>query len=346
MAKKTTLISLDIGSRELKAVAGTLTDGKLKVAAMKTVSMPPDIYNNGLILDETELRKVLSELLRSLKFKTKNVAVAFESNDVIKREILVPAVAAGDLSDLVRYEITDYLPIDIDSYVMQHRVIGTAEDGKQRVMVAAIPDSTVGGFFRLISAAGFSPMLMDLKSNGIETLVSKSGQFLDGNYAFIDIGARFLNVLLFENGKFVFNRIISMGMQIFDAPLAKLAGSSILHEFGLTGMWLAYRSGGLVDRDMSMEHRYALDEVVLCMDQLLDEIDKVFKFYISREPRSAIHRIRIFGGGALVHSMNDVFERKFEIHTSVLELSDFVTVTPAHENALYINAASIMLGGL
>lgn len=364
--KKRAFASLDIGSSYLKAVSGVAQDGRLKITGKAIMPNIPGVYTNGAINDKSKLAGIVEELLHNLKHRNKDVAVTFESNEIIKRIIEIPSVQESDIGDLVKFEITEFLPINIDDYIMQNNIIGAAPGDKLKVSVVAIPETIVSEHFEMLKLAGCRPVLMDIHSTGIEAMLSGSGN-IHGNNLIVDIGNNTTNVSVFEAGRFEFNRMIAAGIGVFDVPVEKIAhvgdqqamdridmnaGKTIRayepespDAMSIPEIWDSYRYGELAAVEMEEGKRDLIEEIVLIMDNLLDEIDKIMKYYLNRAVQNRIDEIIIYGGGSVMRGMADVFAKKFGKPVKILNLAEYVTVPENADNPLFINAAATMIGG-
>lgn len=339
------MISLDIGSASIKGVYGRVRNGNIKVFRTATVDMPKGCYQGGIISDSHEFERSLQSVIGKLQPRTKDVAVAFESSEIIKRELVIPKVAPEDISDLVSYEITNYLPIDISNYVMQHKVVKTMDDGRLEVRVFAVPQGIARGLFNAIKNIGYNPYKMELSTNGLQQILE--GEF--ENTAIVDIGAGHTNIAIFEKGVFEFNRLVNVGLKIFENPLKKLSRShndtleSLLRETDIAQIWNDYRFGYLASREMTEEKRVVVEEIVLAMDHLLDEIDKVVQFHLKRDSERRIDSIRLCGGGSLINGMVIAVERKLSIPTSLLTIPNVGDIEKVQD---FVNAIAIMPGDM
>lgn len=348
--KKRSLISVDIGSSAVKAVYGIVSGDKLRIISKNSMAMPAGVYSNGTVLDQIGLSKILSELFKSIKARTKNIAVAYVSSEVIKRELQIPKVSDGDIEDLIKYEITEFLPINIDDYVMQHKINGETEDGSLRASVVAVPKLSAETLFETIKDIGYNPVLMDIHSSSLENMVMASDNLKDSNYALVDLGHNMINVSVFEKGKFIFNRIINHGLSTFNQILDKLKEIEDPNRYKFNDIalipeiWDAYRFGGLANINLGSEIRYVVEDIVLNLDAVLDEIDKIIKYYNNRNSGNNVEKILLYGGGSQLNEVAEMFMKKFENPTTILELGDYVEIPPAKENSLYVNAVSVMIG--
>lgn len=347
--KRKHIISLDVGHKSIKAVEGQVAkDGRIKIFSKASIDLPEGCFENGIINNRQMFAQSLGEVLKKIHASTKDVVLSFESTEVIKRNLVVPKVSDEDLADLVRYEITEYLPIDINNYVMQHKRLGTLEENKVEVQVVAVPQTIVNDIHEVIKELGYNPIGMDLHTNGLETLVSRTERYKEGTVAFVDIGYKYTNIIIFQHGKFVFNRLVGIGVNIFDPAMRSVVddddnvvGDPVSVRIG--EIWKQYRYGDLSLMQMDDEERIFIDEIVNTMDMLLDEIDKVVKYYNNREMGNRIDVYRLYGYGGLIPGMADALSTRFDCPVENLQVEEFAEILPAPENPLFFKAITALL---
>lgn len=319
-----------------------MKDGRANITKAIIVDIPVNCYENGTIKNQLEFASWLKDIFKKLDSKTKDIVVSYDGSEVIKREIVIPRVNAEDIDDLVSYEITNYLPIDITNYIMQNKVIRSVEEGKLEVRVNAVPVSVAQELFNAVKDSGYNPVRLELSTNGIENLYKNSSQ----NIAVIDMGSNNSNVTIVENGNYVFNRLTNVGTGIFDASLSKMMDDGdtlekMRNEIKVAEIWQRYRSGELSAVEMPNEDRNFMDGVVLEMDEFLDEIDKVVQFYLKREAGAHLDQIHIYGGGSTMPSMAAAVQQRLGIPASVLNIPGMQHIG---KSELFVNAITAITG--
>ncbi len=378
MARKKQIISLDIGSSHIKAVAGTAKESGIDVVSSAIETIPKGCYSNGVIKDSRVFEDAVRNVIQQLGVRTKNVVISYESSEIIKRQFVIPKVGKDDVEDVLAYEITNHLPIDIDSYILQHRVLEELDSNKQKVLVTAVPFEFASSLFEVIKAIGYNPMALDLHTNGIESLVEQR----DETVAVVDMGYEHINISIFENGQYVFNRILSNALNALDAGLLLFGGFDIFNGGGsgdlyptdpLTGkikktelteeqirryedslrdlhksvkvadIWDQYYYGDLGSKEMSEVDKRALEELVGAMDGILDEIEKVVRFQLKRSEKGGkLDRVLVYGGGALQAGMCQAIEKKLQIKTQLFHLPSKVRIASGEHLLVFVNAIAVI----
>lgn len=357
--KKSKYLCLDLGSYSIKGVVGGADPNKIRIDTLFEEPVPEGFYQNGHIRDKEEFKNFLTAILAKNKIKTKDTILTIDTSELIKREIVLPDIEDMDLEEAISYEIGDYLPIDVGSYVLQPRVMANyVEDGqkRQKVLVAALPKDIAEGAFFGLQESGLIPEALDIHSNAIEKLFTsgymKSLYQQTGSVAFVDLGHKISNITILESGEYQFNRILRFGgdgLNIAfkstghdpDAGLkAKIYEKSILD----------YNEPVTSDTYAAMPIGTDTEETLtgILFGQLLswvEDVEKVVAYYGSRNINQRIERIFLYGGSSRFRDLDRFFEKKLGIPTVLLDKVEGATLPSDKDREVYkyINALSALI---
>ncbi len=333
------ILAIDFGSHSIKIVVGR--QEKEKVIVSKTVTLPiaHEYYADGRILDAKGLEHVLGNALKEQKIKAKSVVCTLESNFVITREIVLPAVGKEDLHEMVQYEIGEFLPIELNKYVIQHKIIDEfVEEGvsKYRLLVAALPAEIAFSFYELMESLDLTPVALDLHGNSISKLLSRQAvineteALVDKTIAVLDIGHSHINVVIIENGSYKFSRIVNAG-----------AGN------------IPEQSVDQGEREYSLNEVAATNEAALGgmteviranVDYWVEEINRVFRYYTSRSSEHRINRVFIYGGGSRYNRLEAYMSQELQILTTKINHINHLQLSDHSEGmSLFLNAIGALV---
>ncbi len=318
-------LSIDLGSSCIKFAIGQKTGRRLKVDKIFSVRLAAGIYANGYIHNIPEMKSIIQEALNANSVKLKDVVCTIESTDVIKRELVVPAVEVEDLGDMVMYEIGQYLPIDINSYVLQFKIIREFEEEnakKYELIVGALPKEIAHNIYSMLVDLGLEPYALDIHSNAIGKLASEyehinGSNIKDNTVAFLDIGHENINVIIIEKGQYKFNRLIKYGTRDFEQ----------------------------LDGRLEYKNIYEISSNLGIIDKWIEEIDKVFKYFTTRSVDNTIDRIFIYGGISLAEGLDTYFQERVNIPVEFVKSIDNIEILTGNKNtfAQSLNAISAII---
>jgi len=351
---KTHLLSIDIGSHSIKMAVGQSTGDKLKLTAVGKEVLPENVYENGAILDPLTLKTIIQKMLKDYHIKQKDTVLTFESSDIIKRDLVVNRVDPADQLELITFEVGQYLPIDVDAYVIQYKVIESFEDEgvqKLKVLLGAMPKDVVKNLYELLLDAGLNPLYMDTHSNALEKFIEINFESvrLNKTLAFIDFGNEVMDISIFEKGIFRFNRLIHMGARDFDKILMshlniqKEEAESRKKKTSVTAIQKAGTQKTSYEEEVV---ETVLKETSQFFEDCTDEIDKVFKYHTSRSADNKIDQIYLYGGGAQFKEIAQYFKERFDIPTEVLNTVQGVDLAlkgPMEEVPVFVHTIGALI---
>lgn len=355
------VISLDFGSHSIKCVVGQHQNDKIRISNMFSIPLNEELFSNGYLINQIQVKSLILEQLKDRKIKTKDVVISVESTEIIKRELTIPNVQEEDRLDLITYEIGQYLPIDLDAYIIQYKVIAESTDAIGNILitkVGAMPKMMAEQYYNLLMDCGLTPKALDLHSHSLEKFVKwnyrNTRNFENETAAFIDFGHSFLNITLFDKKKVVFDRLVNMGGREFDRILMnQLNLDAITAEKKKIGVDIhqAFEALEAAREDVMHSERPEPRNIILFntafhLDECLEELNKVLKYYTSRHENNRIDGLYFYGGSSQFINLEKYIEDKLELKTEmVVPYGKIEYVAKEHDEAFakYIHAIGSLL---
>lgn len=354
-------LAMDLGSRNVKFVEGSYEDGKVRVGSVFMKTVPDEAYMNGAINFDYGLDGTISTAINESGIKTRDLICTVESMDLIKREILVPQLSHEDTMEMIAYEISQYLPINVENYVMQYKVIGeVVEDNikKNNVLVGAMPKDIAEGVLKLVGSANLHPHFLDIHSNSLEKLFDEntsvnSGYKLGGKtIALLDMGHSFINVTILEKGVYKFNRVIRAGGSFLEDIMKENntedseKGKLEYRDMSIVNLARDYDLSGTSGFGINLDKGSIESNFISNINSWADEIDKVLRYYTSRSIDNKIDNIYIYGGTSMFEDMDSYLEQRLGIKTEKIKSIDKVKFEDKNmekELPMYINALGSLI---
>lgn len=344
------VISIDIGSEKIKFVVGRYSKNKLILEKIFTVNTPEGSTSDGNILNTMVLSKTIEKAIKDIlgeKSKIKEVNITSNSTTIINREIIVPKAAEDELDTLVRYEIAQYLPINLDDYILQYNVVDEVkqeEVSKFKVLVITYPNKLAKQYYEVINTAKLKANILDVTFNSIRKLLANTTSINEREYnkedsiALIDMGAETLNVNIYNGGQMDFTRIIKSGGSLIDRDIARKLGITLkeaeVKKIGLSNInYSAFEENS--------EELLVNNTIANIVDEWVEELNRIIQFYRNKKMGNKIDRIYIYGGNSNLKGIDEYLASKMNL--SVERLSSFNNVVindniNKEELNLYLNA--------
>lgn len=327
-SEKQRVIALDIGAYNIKVVEGKENKKGVIIDKYFTIRTPTGVLEDGSIVDKDLLHYIISEELKKKKVKTKNVYLTVNSSKILTREITIPKVDEDDIESFLKFQIEEYIPVSMDKYIIQHKVLETFyEDNieKMNLLIIAVPKEMVEDYLDLIRNLNLNPIVMDYQPNSIAKLIQYNN-FINNTYpteeltfANIDIGYDSTKISIVKNGNILVSRIIEVGGSYIDQSILNFNETSFEE---IEDEKLKIEDINRADED-SGSHR-VIDIIRTSMVLLSEKIDMVFRYYLSRRPDNTINLILITGGVSNIKGLDNMFSNIFNIPAISIESLDNV----------------------
>ena len=333
------VVSFDFGNEFIKVVEGRYINNQLKITNYFMIPTQ-GLIEDGRILDVARLSEIVRKALEENNVKAKHAVCTLNSTQIINRELLVPVVEDEELDTVVRYEIQQFLPVNLADYLIQYVVLEEVEINNQprlKLNVVTFPEKMASSYYELFKEVGLKPYALDVSYNALGKLANytqlvKEVTDLEGTVAFVDIGAQSIDLNIFKNGNIQFTRLIKSGGIIINERLNQLPDMSIKSAASLI------ESANLTNEDPASR------VLRLCVDEMMYELERVLQFYRNKSVGNQIDHLFILGGLSHLEGLPTYMSDKLNIPVSLLdELNQVTFEKPANEIYHYINAIGAMI---
>lgn len=345
--KSRSVISIDLGTSFIKVAEGKYQKDKLSLNKVVQIPTPEGCITDGKIINAQAIIDVLSFLIKENSIRAKDVIFTTNSSSIINRDILIPVVQEEEMETVIRYEIQQYLPINLDDYIIQFIVLDEIVDdtgAKLKINVTSFPERMANTYYNVINALELNPYALDVTYNSINKLAnysqytSNNGQIIGGTVAFVDMGATSINVAIFKNGKLDFTRMIKSGGDNIDYALSQSLNMSIKSTESLK-----IKDGDLLKNSEEDILNLTIRKSV---DDILEELERILQFY-SNKSNTTIDKIYIYGGTSNLKKIELYIKNKLNISVENIEdipNIDFTSKDVINENlGQYLNAISAII---
>lgn len=166
---------IDIRGEVVRVVQGKTMDENLNFTVDKfgSVILPGHLgpHADSRLIAENAAR--LEDFLAERKMKAKRVIAGLGHSGVITRNVRVPKMSPGDLDNMMKLNINDYLPVSPEDYAFDYKVLDEIEeDGSEflDLMVAAVSHDQAEQCYSLLEQAGLRPVVFDVLPNMLHRL--------------------------------------------------------------------------------------------------------------------------------------------------------------------------------
>lgn len=345
--KTRNVLSIDLGTNLIKVVEGKYQKDKLTINKLLQIITPDGCISDGKIINEQGIIDTVDFLIKENNIKAKDIIFTTNSSSIINRDILIPMVQEEEMETVIRYEIQQYLPINLDDYIIQYIVLDEIVDdtgARLKVNVTSFPEKIAASYYNVVEALELNPYALDVSYNSINKLANyaqftkNNGKILGGTVAFVDMGATSINIAIYRNGKLDFTRMIKSGGDNIDYALSQSLNMSIKSTESLKK-----KDADLLNYD---EQDTLNVNIRSSVDEILEELERIIKFY-GNKSNSTIEKIYIYGGLSNLKNIDIYMENRLNISVNKIKdipNVDFTNKEYVDENlGEYLNAISAII---
>ena len=319
-------VGLDIGGAFIKVAQ---TDGnKLVMSGIANNplgKLSPDTEN-----EINQLAAAVKKMWLDKNISIKKVRVCISESAAYSRVISMPVLSVAELSNAIKYEAEQYIPISLEDVELSYEVIfkPTKKTGEEKmtVLLVAASKRTLNGIVEVLTKAALEP-----ESIETELIASARVLVLEKNPTdvtmLVSIGAVSTGIAIFNQTNLLFTHRLYSG----SAAMTRVIASSL--SLPMLQAEEYKRSYGV--RPDVLEGK--LNQAVMPITtNLTNEIKKAYAFITTSNLTDRPTRVVLAGGGALVPGLVELISRSTGIETTIGEAN--IAKDNQVSNSLYVAA--------
>lgn len=335
------LVGIDIGTKNIKMVK---VNSKGRVTHYTYVDLPEKIIANGRIESKQMLVETLKIAKKKLGTNFSDCVLCVNCPDSVIRQITIPQMQEGFILKNIMLEISGFLPMSPDRYVIDYIVTDAIESDDKKlyqILVYAIPTDIIQSYAFCLKAAGFKLKYVDIMENAYEKLykmLKYKGETSIENFACLYIDNSKASVSIYGNGKFFINKIIDSGVDKISEDIAEKTKKpvEIIKKMMFTNDVLTFGETFIIEK--SMVENYSKEVSI--------EVTRVIDYFKSRNKTASLGVVYFSGGFSHVKGIQNYFEEAIGIPVIPASryLDSMFNMLPSKNNGIdYTNAIAITL---
>jgi type IV pilus assembly protein PilM len=309
-SKSKNLVGLDIGSSAIKLVE--LKDAKgggYRLVKTGLEALSPEAIVDGAIMDGSLVVDTVNRIVSSLNVRNQEFGTSLSGHSVIIKKISLPSMSPEELAESIRWEAEQYVPFDINDVNLDYVVLESAGGETMDVLLVAVKKDKIGDYTSVITQAGKTPVLVDVDAFALQNAFEANYPVEPGRVvALVNIGASVTNVNVLSGANTIFWRDISFGGNQYTDAIQKQLSLSF------------EQAEALKKGEKTGDH--ALQDILPILrsvsDDLSQELQKTFDFFLATTSTEKIDQLFISGGASRIVNLDAQLKERFGIPVEIL----------------------------
>jgi len=283
------VFGFDLGTRTAKMIQLKPAGKQMEVLGYGFATFPEEAIVEGIVVDPQEIVAALKPLMKEMtygKITARRAAASLPVAKVFTRMLELPPMNPADLSQAVRLEAEQYIPVPLADLYIDYETIESGTDRNEVLMVAA-PRAIVDSYIKLFDLMNLEVAMIE-SSLGAATRAIVSSTPLNKPTLVVDIGSTSIDLTVHDKVIRLTDTIPLGGdtltqQLVKDLAIGREQASEIKYKFGIG-------PSGLQPKVVA-----SLGEP---LKKMCDEMRRVIKFYQDRGTQKRKIEAIIVGGGS------------------------------------------------
>lgn len=321
------VLGLDIGTSSIKIVELDVSRNKAVLQRVGYTTLPTNAVVGGEIQDTVAVSEAISRLIQEGNFKRKSAAVGMFGTSVITKKISMPKMDKNLISEQIRWEAEQYIPIDLDKVTLDYHVLSNRVNGDtQEVLLIAGKHEHIYKYMEALSLSQLKTAVLDVSAFALANIFEFNYGRSNDVVALINIGSGVTHFVVVERGEVVFARDIPMGGTAYSNEIQKEMGVSF-EEAEALKISASQGQGAPTEVQNAIQ---AINEV------FAEEISTSFQIYGSASNGQSISRFFLSGGSSLTIGIKESISHSTGTAAEILNPFIRISCNPKNFSPEYI----------
>lgn len=319
------LISVIINNEFVKLCEVTKNGKSVTVHKALTIPTPEGCYSDGVLVNIEILAKAMKLAMDEHRFQSNSIAFSISTTRLATKEVLIPNVKPNKIAQIVEANATEYFPVNLDEYIIQHTYLEKVDDNGQekiKILVAAIPSEVVESYYALAKTLGLKVAFIDYAGNSTYQIMKQQ------------VGEEVSLVIQIENDGTVVNIFSHNVLQLQRiVPYGKsLLVNAVMEKYGLK-----YEQAVAKLQDETVLHsRFDGDEVTESLRYLVGNVNRIVDYFVSRS-HTSIEKSYLIGHATTIKGMSTLLSN--EMNMPLIRVDSLKNVVP--DRKTYVEEAML-----
>ena len=317
--KKEHFVSVDIGSSSIKMMEFDVSGSSPRLVSACVAPTPAGAINNNIIVRPDQVAAAIRALVDANEIKATKATFSIPGPTAFTKKVILGMSKLQDLKENIAFEASNYIPHKIEAVHLDFQVLRVVNQSNIEVLLVAVKNEVLGSYLNAIEQSGLEPAIADVDFFALENMFELNyPEEKSQTVALVDVGAKYANVSIYQNGMNLFAGDVSVGARLYTDALCETLGlDPKVAERAKSG---EYPDG--VDPNLIRE---TLDRTT---DHISSELQRQIGFFwnaaATDRPLDAIY---VTGGGTQIGGLIDELGAKTGVRVARIEPFKLVDVS-------------------
>lgn len=335
------VVGLDIGSNQIKAVLLERSRSNWSLVNAGVVPTPPESVQDGVILNLPAVTDAVRQLFRDSRIPQTEAVAAVSGSHVLVRSIKVPDMNTNTLKRSIRFEAAKHVDqgstgVSIETSAVEYEVLGKGGTPPQLdVLLVVAPHTMVNGRVTVMEGAGLEPVAVDVEAFALLRTVEAAGLLPPPGQALVlmNMGATYTDLNIVIGDQVAVTRSIPIGGNALTTSVASMMNLSP-EEAEERKRRVDINPEGVTSTLGASDP--ARQVTLPFVDELIRELRRSIIFFQSQAAEAgmsvAIDNLVLAGGGTQLPGLPEYLQERLGINVMILDpLAAQTTAGPASE---------------
>ncbi len=329
MAKRKTVLGLDIGSSAIKLVQLQESKKGLELANFAMAQLEPETIVEGEMISTSAVIEKILAIFTQSRIKQREVAISVSGNGIIIKMLSLPLTSEEEIAEGIKWDAEQNIPYAIDEVYIDHQVIRTRPaQGQADVLLIAAKKTFCDQHLEVVREAGLEPVVLDVDCFAVQNAFEVNYEIPQGEtVVLLNIGASTINVNVLQSGITAFARDILIGGKLYTEELQKQLNVSNKDAEAL-------KLSATYEENPAPEVQRVLAAV---NETLAGEILRTLDYYRSTFSDDHLSTIYLSGGTARVPSLAKTIEMRTGLTVELMDPFHKIAIDPNLFDLEYID---------
>lgn len=323
---RTKVVSVAINNEFIKICELTKNNKNISVQKVVTVVTPDKSYSDGIIYNQAAISNTIKTAIEENGITENTIVFTVASTKIATKEVLIPNVKANKVGEIIHTNATEYFPVNIEEYIIQHTPLEQIEeDGivKLKVLVIAAPSEIAEGYYNLAQLLGMKVERIDYIGNSIYQVLRLQIENVPSVVIQIENDSTIVNI--FNKNVLQLQRTIPYGKSALV--------NAVMDEYGLK-----YEEAlSKLQNEELLHTTFDGETITESLRYMVSNINRVVDYHITRNTNKPIEKAYVIGNATTIKGMITLLEHELNLPLNVIDTLKGVTT----DKKSYINEVDL-----